>query len=170
MKGSDVIEDLLTKTPFTLLNGNDRKKIITTDICCKNGSKHIVIHTLHCKVLNPCLRRPPKEEMAVTITLLNDFGKPIPGYTRCLVNMVLVTEYIYKHNGTSKRFVFSKLEEESVGTNFFSISNIHKYSNCSQENLELRSSLRPLSIMDSSQPHVTSESIRKMPKLPPMDL
>ena len=36
MKGRYIVERLLTKAPFTLLNFNDREKIISTDICAKN--------------------------------------------------------------------------------------------------------------------------------------
>ena len=170
LKGRDVVGFLLTKAPFSLLHIIYRDKIISTDICAKNGSKHIVIHTLNCKVLIPCLTRPSKEEMVVTITLLNDFGTPIPGYTRCLVDMNLVLDYIYKHNETAKKFVFSKLEEESFGGTFCSISNIHQHSNLSQNNLDIRKSQRPLSIMDSSQTSETSVAKINLPTLPPMDL
>ena len=161
---------MLTTAPFTLLHIKDRDKIISTDICAKNGSKHLVIHTLHCKVLSPCLTRPSKEEMVVTITLLNDFVTPIPGYTRFLVNLVFVIDYIYKHNGTAKSFLFSKLEEESVGDTFCSISNMHQLSNLSHNNLDTRNSRRPLSIMDSSRISETPVFKRKFPTLPPMDL
>ena len=105
----------------------------------------------------------------VTITLLNDYGKPIPGYTRCLVNLVFVIDYIYKHNGTSKRFVFSKLEEESVGGTFCSISNIHQNTNLSVNYLGIRNSQMSLSIMDSSQTSATVEPVRNLPSIPPMD-
>ena len=145
----------MTKAPFTLLHIKDSDKIISTDICAKNGSKHISIHTLHCKVLSPCLPRTSKEEMVVTITLLIDYGKPIPGYTICLVNMVFVIDYIYTNNGTSKRFVFSILEEESVCGTFCSISNMHKNTNLSVNYLGIRNSQMSLSIMDSSQTSAT---------------
>jgi hypothetical protein len=108
--------------------------------------------------------------MVVTITLLNDYGTTIPGYTRCLVDMVLVMEYIYKHNGTAKRFVFSKLEEESVGATFCSISSIQQDTHPNKNYLDIRTSQRPPSIMNSSRTSATVESVRNLPALPPMNL
>ena len=107
--------------------------------------------------------------MVVTITLLNDFGKPIPGYTRCLVNMVFVMDYIYKHNGTSNCFVFSKLEEESVGGTFCSISNMHQHMIQSPNYLAIKNSQPALSIKDSTRSNETCEKKRRLPTLPPMD-
>ena len=68
-----------------------------------------------------------KEEMVVTITLLNDFGMHILVYNRCLMDLVVVIDYIYKFNGIAKRYMFSKLAEESVGGTFCSISNTQQY-------------------------------------------
>ena len=76
--------------------------------------------------------------MVVAITLLNYFGMPIPCYNRCLLNLVFVMDYIYNHNGTAKRFLFSKVDEEIVGSTFCSIYNTKQQSNMIQNNIDIR--------------------------------
>ena len=108
--------------------------------------------------------------MVVKITLLNDFGIPIPGYNRFLVNLVFGMGYIYNHNGTAKRFVFSKLYEESVGGSFCIISNTQQKSNMIQNNIDIRNSQNTSSLLDSSETSKNVVPKRKCPTLPPIDL
>ena len=62
--------------------------------------------------------RPNQDELAARITFLDKVGKPHGGYTQCLVDLRRVIEYIYKHNSTKGRSIFSQIKKQSIGPQF----------------------------------------------------
>ena len=113
-----LIAYILNTSPFCKLDLRSYKDIIATNISGSNGSRHIVLHQIHTKYAESAYSRPTKEGMVVTITLLDQYGQPIRGYNRAIVEMTRVIDYIYKHKGKQRRFVFSSILKESIGPQF----------------------------------------------------
>ena len=65
--------------------------------------------------------RPVKEDLVVKITLIDHLGLEMLGYTRCLVSLMRVIQYINKHNGKMNRFIFPNMMKENCGPNLFRI-------------------------------------------------
>ena len=38
--------------PFSILSESDKAKIVTADVSCQSGMKHVVVHMIHSKVSN----------------------------------------------------------------------------------------------------------------------
>ena len=104
--------------PFSVLNYSEAKEIIDDSVSSCVGVKHILVHSLHVKWVCNTQSRPNQDELAARITFLNKVGKPYGGYTRCLVDLRRVIEYIYKHNSTKGRSIFSQIKKQSIGPQF----------------------------------------------------
>ena len=55
--------------------------------------------------------------MESTVTLLDSYGKPMSGFNRSLLDLCRLKEYIYKHQSKSGRYIFSSIDQESIGPN-----------------------------------------------------
>ena len=115
---TEVVEYLKKNAPFSLLKDVDMDKIITEDISRRYSVKHMVMHTLHIRWRTDLSSRPREDEFVVCISLLGDKAKPVPGYSRCLVDLSQVIKYIYTNLGKKNRFIFSHVRKESVGSQF----------------------------------------------------
>ena len=114
----EVVEYLKKNAPFSLLKDVDMDKIITEDISRRYSVKHMIMHTLHIRWRADLSSRPREDEFVVCISLLGDKSKPVPGYSRCLVDLSQVIKYIYTNQGKKNRFIFSHVRKESVGSQF----------------------------------------------------
>ena len=79
--------------------------------------QHVILHNIQCKI-NTNGRRPTINEMIVQLTALGRNGQKIPGYIRCLVFGPKVFFYMQTKDHVKDRFIFNKIEEESVGNEF----------------------------------------------------
>ena len=120
--GHTLVKYIHLSAPFSKLNVKDVNRIINTDVSGRRGFKHVLVHTIHVKycVTNYQIR-PQENDMVATVTFLDGYGKPTPGYNRCLLSLPRLIEYIYKHNLRSGRFIFSTIVKESVGRHFINI-------------------------------------------------
>ena len=118
--GSRFVEYLLNQAPFSILDEREAKEIIYDNVSSRIGVKHIVVHSLHVKFQCNTQSRPRQDDLAARITFLDKIGKPYGGYTECLVDLIRVIEYIYKHNGTKGRCIFSFVNKKSIGSLYHS--------------------------------------------------
>ena len=122
--GTELVKYLLKSCPYTIISNSEKQRLISTDVSCKAGIKHVIVYILHSKIsIYSSNERPTEDELAVTVSFLDSYGKEIPGYNRCLLDFSKFTEYIYKHQKKRGRYIFSKTNEECVGSNF--VNNNH---------------------------------------------
>jgi hypothetical protein len=115
-----ISEYLLKRAPYKYLPANKVDEIIYSDIgSSRNGTRHIVIHTLYLKCQKSGPERPFKEDFITHISLLDRYAKPMCGYNKCFVDLPMVIQYIFKHNTTKGRYIFSEVKEKSVGDDFY---------------------------------------------------
>ena len=116
--GSLLAAYLLNSAPFSLLNKNESRELIVHDMSSRSGVRHMVVHSLHSKWNCDISTRPTQNDLSARITFLNQYGEPLGGYNRCLVDLIRVLEYIYANKNKKGRYIFSTLHEESIGPQF----------------------------------------------------
>ena len=77
--------------------------------------------------------RPSDDELAATVSFLDEYGKYMPGYKRFLLNFCCLIEYIYNHQKKQGRYIFSTTEKETTGSKF--VNKINSSSLPSERNL-----------------------------------
>ena len=98
--------------PFSILPEADKAKIVTADVSCQYGIKHVIVHIIHSKLSNVSNdSRPSDDELSAIVSFLDGYGKFMPGYKRCLLNFLCSIEYIYKHQKKQGRNIFSTTEK-----------------------------------------------------------
>ena len=192
--GKDIIKYMKEYAPYSILQHKDTRRVITDEISNTKTARNLLIHTLHSKFLPSQACNPTEEELACTISLLNSKAEVVVGYERCIVSFQSVVNYIGKHQSTKNRFIFSSIEEESIGSSFYgrnqSLSQRHGYNNyvalanMSQNSVTSTDSQeRSLVIVHPSRDIFPTNSCETeiksnnrgidttiVPKLPPMDL
>ena len=118
-KSSEVMDYIRSKAPFKIVDQSKVNEIIY-DWNVKLV-QHVILHNIQCKI-NTNGIRPTINEMIVELTALGRNGQKIPGYIRCLVYGPQVFFYMTTKDHVKDRFIFNKIEEESVG-NEYRISN-----------------------------------------------
>ena len=120
--GLVLIKYMTTRCPFSSIDQNRHANIITTDVSGRIGIKHVIVHMVHSKVnVSSLQNRPQEDDLAATVTYLDLYGKPMSGYNRCLLNLRVLIEYIYKHQRKSGWYIFSTLDREFIGQNFVNL-------------------------------------------------
>ena len=52
------------------------------------GTTHLIVHQIHSEVkLSSSKSRPIEEYLAATVKLLDTYGKHMPGFNRCLLDL-----------------------------------------------------------------------------------
>ena len=130
--GTELVKYLTTSCQYTILPDSEKERIMITDVSCQTGIKHVIVYILHSKISNYSSNlRPSEDELAVTVSFLDTYGKPSPGFNRCLLDFSKFAEYIYKHQKKQGRYIFSKTKEECIGPRFINkINGIRSLSKC----------------------------------------
>ena len=111
----DVMDYVRNRAPFKFVDPSMANNIIY-DWDCKLV-QHVVLHNIQCKI-NTNGKRSTINEMIVELTALGRNGQELPGYVRCLVFGPKVFFYIQSKDHVKDRFIFNKIEEESVGKEY----------------------------------------------------
>ena len=94
--GTTLVKYITSQCPYSDSGILETRKLIITDVSGRMGTKHVIVHQIHSKLkLNDSTCRTVAENMAVTVTFLDSYGKPMQGFNRCLFYLCRLTEYIY---------------------------------------------------------------------------
>ena len=115
----------------------------------------MIVHLVHAKYIHAKNVRPMIQDLVATITLLDSFAQPVPGYNRALIEMTRVVDYVYKHKGTANKHLFSTIHKESFGQDSVSC-----YSG-NQSTIDLPPTLQV------RNPYLSYQQVNTIPQFPP---